>query len=699
MSVALRRFLVIALLVAAGAACSKPNADEHAKKAEGYLAESRVPDAILELRLALQADPKRGDLRLKLADLYVRQRELGAALGEYVRAADTLPNDAGAQVKAGGLLAAAGSFEDAKARATKALEIDPKNVEAQIILGNALAGLKKFDEALAGYQQALVLDPTQDVAYGNIGLIQGSQGKITEAEASFRKAVQVAPKSVNAHMALANFLWRIGRAPEAEKTLKTALDLDPKNLTANRALGVFYLMRNRAADAEPYFQAIARMATTSDAKIGLADYYVIVKKYPEASKILEELARTPADYAAATIRLAAIDAANSNRANAMIKLREVVEKHPKNMTARVLIARLQLGDQKIDEALKTAKAIVTEDAAVPEAPMAYTIIGSIEASRDRFDDAIKAYEEVLKRQPKSVDANIALAGLYLAMGNLDKAQGYAQQAAVLQPQNPIVRVTTARIGLARRQPKAKADLAALQKDYPNAPPVLNLVAAQQAVDRQFDQARATYQKSLQLAPGNLDALTGLSRVDLVSGRAKEAVARVESGLKTVDDGGPDARGIRRHGSRRRPAQTGHRSRAGPAPGLRHAWRAVHHAEPARRRERSVQRGDSEESEVSAGPDHARHAPRGPETHGGGRSRVQDRAQHRLARIGRRQQPRVDLCLVQPEPGRGPATRPDRASGPARRAARERHAWVDLLPEEHGIPGDSALGAQRAERPQ
>jgi len=533
MSVALRRSLVIALLVAAGAACSKPNADEHAKKAEGYLAASQVPEAILELRSAVQADPKRGDLRLKLADLHVRQRELGLALGEYVRAADLLPNDVNAQVKAGGLLAMAGMFEDAKTRALKALALDPKNAEAQIILGNAHAGLKDLDAALSEYQEALALDPTSDAAYANIGAIQVSQGKIPEAEATFRKAVDVAPKSVNAHLALANLLWATGRAKDAEQTLKTALSLDPNNAVANRALGVFYLMSQRAPEAEPYFQTIARTANTAEARIGLADYYVMVKKYDDARKILQEVAQKDADYAVATIRLASVDAAEGNRAMAMVKLREVVGKHPKDMTARLLIARLLLIDGKRDEALAAANAIVKDEPTSTAAPAAYAMIGDIAAASDRTDEAISAYEEVLKRQPTSVQANVALAGLYLTTGSVDKAQSFAQQALTQQPRNPLVRVLMTRIGLARRQTQAQAELAALQKEYPNAPPVLNLVAAQQTIEKKYDLARATYQRSLQLAPNNLEALTGLSRIDILSGRSKDAVARVESGLKTT----------------------------------------------------------------------------------------------------------------------------------------------------------------------
>src|SRR5580765_5220971 len=116
-----RRVILGFVLVSLAGACSKPNADAHLKKADAYVEQSRLPEAIVEYRLALQADPKRGDIRLKLGEAYMRSRDGSNALEEYVRAADLLPNDLTAQLKAGNTLVLAGAFEDAKVRATKVL--------------------------------------------------------------------------------------------------------------------------------------------------------------------------------------------------------------------------------------------------------------------------------------------------------------------------------------------------------------------------------------------------------------------------------------------------------------------------------------------------------------------------------------------------------------------------------------------------
>lgn len=516
------------------ASCGRRSVDEHFRKANEYADQSRLQEAIIEYRAAIQADPQRGDIRTKLADAYMRVPDGSAALKEYVRAADLLPNDVTAQIKAGNLLLLASSFEDAKARARKALALDSKNSNAQILLGNAMAGLKDLDGAVAEYQEAIALNPAQDTAYVNIGAVQFVRGQRAEAEATFKKAIEATPKSAASRLALANFLWATGRTAEAEQVFKEALALDPSDASANRALGTFYIASNRTSEAEPYFQAIAKKANTPAAAIGLSDYYVFSHRFDEARKILTDLASKDDPHAAAATRLAAIEAAQGNRAVALSKLREVLDKHPKETAPRLLSARLLLIDGKRDEALAEANTIVTQDPNSRAASDAYLVIGGIQASVDRREEAIRAYEEVLKRQPQPLAADLALAGLHLRAGSLDKAETYAQQALAIQPNNPQARSLVVRILLSQKKAAQAAEqLASLRKEFPSSPTVLNLLAAQQLAEGHVDEARAAYAKAAELAPHDLEAAAGLIGLDLKAGRTREAISRVDSELETA----------------------------------------------------------------------------------------------------------------------------------------------------------------------
>ncbi len=162
----------------------------------------------------------------------------------------------------------------------------------------------------------------------------------------------------------------------------------------------------------------------------------------------------------------------------------------------------------------------------------YLLIGQIQASRDRPEDAIAAYQEAVKRQSQPVAADAALASISLRTGAFDQAATYSQQALAIQSGNPALLALRVRVLLAQgKTSQAKDEIAGLEKRYPNSPTVLDLLAAEQFSDRQVEAARVSYTRAAALAPRDLEALTGLVRIDLATGHKQEALSRVEATLK------------------------------------------------------------------------------------------------------------------------------------------------------------------------
>ena len=71
--------MAVVVAFAAVAACSKPDPDEHAKRGDDYVTQGKLEEAVIDYRSALNAAPNRGDIRLKLGDVYVQQSKLGHA--------------------------------------------------------------------------------------------------------------------------------------------------------------------------------------------------------------------------------------------------------------------------------------------------------------------------------------------------------------------------------------------------------------------------------------------------------------------------------------------------------------------------------------------------------------------------------------------------------------------------------------------
>jgi tetratricopeptide (TPR) repeat protein len=503
-------------------------------KGNEYVQQNLLPEAIVQYKMAVQAEPNRGDIRQKLSDAYLQHREGASALREAVNAADLMPTNAAAQIKAGNLLLMAGAFDDARARGQKALAIDTKNTDALILIGNALAGLKDLDGAISQYQDAIVLNPSGDQAYANIGAIQYARGQRKEAEATFRQAIEAAPKAASSHLALANFLWATERLPEAETELKAALALEPNNITANRSLGLYYLANGRAAEAEPLFKTIAATLKTDDAQVALADYYLMQKRLDEAKTILTPLAKKPDSFAPATVRLALIEAGQNNRPGAYTIVRTVLDKLPHYAPARLFNTRLLMLDNKQDEAMTFAQSLARDEPNNPAGAEAHYIIGTIEGGRDRTVEAQKAFEESLRIQPSAIVTTFALAQLHLRLGNPDKAESYARQVLSAKPGDPGARALIVGAELMRNdQTKASTDLASLEREYPNNTVVMTLVAAREMAAGRYDAARTAYNKVTVKDPDSLEALEGLLMLDLRAGKKQDATARAEAALKRI----------------------------------------------------------------------------------------------------------------------------------------------------------------------
>ena len=101
---------------------------------------------------------------------------------EYVRAAELLPEDSAAQLKAGNFMLENGLYQDAQDLAKRMLARTPGNVEAQI-LGGSIAGRPEgLDGAVAAFEKAIEMDPKRAGTYADLGAAELLRGDRAKAE-------------------------------------------------------------------------------------------------------------------------------------------------------------------------------------------------------------------------------------------------------------------------------------------------------------------------------------------------------------------------------------------------------------------------------------------------------------------------------------------------------------------------------------
>jgi tetratricopeptide (TPR) repeat protein len=518
--------LFLAALMASS--CSNPETAKvrHLERGNQYAAEKRDEFAVVEYASAVKIDPKYGEARLKLAETYERLNNPRAAFPEYLRAADALPDDRNAQIKATQILLVSGRFEDAKVRAAEILKKNPRDVEVLLLHANTLVGLRDPAGAIAQIEEALKVNPNSTAAFIDLGAVRMQSGEATAAEAAFRKAIELAPASVDAKLSLANFLWAAERAPEAEAILKEALAKEPQNLLANHMLAVLYVATRRTMEAEQPFKVVAEISKTPAARFQLADYYVSVGRSKDAISLLTPLSAAPATFAEAESRLAAMDYSEGRTAEAHKRLDAVLKRIPTHAPVLVIKTQWLTTEHKLDEALDSARAAVAAD---PQSAAAHFALAVVHDRRSEVAAATKSYSEVLRLNPLAVAAQVELSRLSLSSGDQTGALRYAEGARQMEPSNADARVALARSLIAAGNlARAEAEIADLLKGAPNVAVVHSLNGTLQASRNNVAAAKRSFEQALEITPGFLEALAGLTYLDLTAKNQAGAIARLDA---------------------------------------------------------------------------------------------------------------------------------------------------------------------------
>ena len=517
-------------MLAAALSCSACSRDPKVVKAkyvesgERYLAEGKLAEATLEYRNALQADPSDGDLRLKLADVYVQSGQGRKAAEEFIRAADLLVDRVDVQVRAGSILLVTGRFDDAKVRAEKALALDPRSVDSQILLANALAGLKDLKAAVAELEEAIKLAPDRSASYTNLGVIEVTRGKREAAELAFKKAIELDGRSAVAHLALGNFYWATGRQSAAVGELAKSLELEPDNVLVLRSMASFAVASNRFDEAETHLKKLVEVTKTRDATIALADFYIARSNEAAARNVLQPLSTASDGASAANIRLAALDHAAGRKSEAYQKLDAVIASDQTNLQALLVKTSMLLSDGRRDEALAPVQLAIKSH---PESATAFFVLGRVQTARNQTDAAVAAFSETLRLNPRASGAQIALSRLHLVAGKAKESVSFAQEAVSANPGNPEARLALVRALVAKGDLKqADVELGTLSAEYPNVAAV-RVQKGMVLVLKRDPRARAEFEAAIKSDPNSTEALGGLVALDLAAKQPAAALSRIK----------------------------------------------------------------------------------------------------------------------------------------------------------------------------
>lgn len=246
-----------------------------------------------------------------------------------------------------------------------------------------------------------------------------------------------------------------------------------------------------------YRNAVDLDATFGEARKRLAEAYA---RSGDAPRAFEQFIRAadllPKDAELQLIAGAYLLAAQKPE-DALARADNALKLQPDNIQAHLLRGNALAGLSSFDDALKAIEEAIRLD---PERGTTFTQLGVVELARGRQPEAEAAFTKAVKLAPKSVEAHLALGNFYWSRGNAPETEKAFRGALEVDANNSFANRAMAAFSIATGK-------------YRDAEPYLKRLAE----------------------AGEPSAIFALTDYYIASGRAKDAVARLEADKEKLKD--------------------------------------------------------------------------------------------------------------------------------------------------------------------
>ena len=491
--------LVVAALALGACGNAQVRYQSHFERAERFLARGNLPDAGVELRNALQIEPKSAAALYDLGRVLEQEGDLRQAAGYFQSAIDAQPDYAKARVDLGTIYCIAGVPRQALATVSPALARHPNDPDLLTVRAAAENGLREYGVAMADAERAESLAPANESAVALLAMLEKQGGHLDRALALVNQAVGRSPGSVDLRELLANLYVASGQFAPAEAQMTALVALRPRELSLRLGLANLYLKAGNPAAARGALEAAVKaLPDDDDAKLALAD----------------------------------LVAASGSAASGGRLLLGFLAQKPDDDDLRFGLAVLEERAGSPAQAIATYQEIVRRDGTGGKALAARERIADIEASQGRYPLALQAIREILTVSPTDDNALVLRADIALRQHDPTTAIEDLRPALRDQPdslplERLLVRAYTAKGDFAL----AEATLRSAMSAHPSDVPARLDLAALLAHTRRADEAVALLQATAQETPDDARPLVALGRLDAGRGDDRDALAAYEEASK------------------------------------------------------------------------------------------------------------------------------------------------------------------------
>ncbi len=232
---------------------------------ETLVGQNKMADAIQAMQKASDKEPDRQDMKLALANLYVRDLRYDDALKIYNALLQLDPKSSDLLVRVAETERRIGDINTAIETFRRASQAAPTDTKPLLQLGLLMDGTGRRDQAKPIYEQILKIQPDHPIALNNLAFIKAEEGvDLDEALTMAQRARQKLPDSENIKDTLGWIYIKKNLSDDAVRIFKELVDKDPGNPSFHYHYGMALLQKGDRPSAKREFDIAMKNKPSKD---------------------------------------------------------------------------------------------------------------------------------------------------------------------------------------------------------------------------------------------------------------------------------------------------------------------------------------------------------------------------------------------------------------------------------------------------
>jgi putative PEP-CTERM system TPR-repeat lipoprotein len=529
-------FIVASMLTMDACDQTKPYTDQElVQRAKDFQAQGKPDSAVIELKNALQRNPKNAEARWRLGEIYTQLGLGEQAELELKRASDQGVDDEALKVPMGQALLLQGLYK----RVMEEIQPGPKSPPGEIskileIQGRAQLGLLHLEDACKLFAQSIDKDPQYVPAYWGLARCAAARGKLDKARAELDKAVKLDEKNSQTWALLGDLERAERRLPEADSAYANSLKYKSTNLDALLGRAVISIENNKLDEASRYIDTAFKLSRDHPLVSQLRGVVQYRQgNYAAAETSFQTVLKTQPDYLPAVLWLGLTDFWQGNYEQAARQFDQYTRRVPGATQVRALLALAQARLGRGQEAQDTLSALKGVDIKDPQSlaalAQAHAWLGQTEAAAAYLTKAVE-------QKPESANLRTDLAATLMQKGGRPQAIEQLEDAIRLDPGLTKADALLIQNLIQEKQfEKAMAAVEALEKKQPQEAMTFNLKGAVYLGMNDLANARKSFKHAMELQPTSVAAAVNLAQLDLQDKNPEAARRRFEAMLAKDKD--------------------------------------------------------------------------------------------------------------------------------------------------------------------